>query len=134
MDLATAAVERGGDEQEPQVDVAAPNVDVIIAKEVPTVNVEVRNATGRVIRVLKRVDKSAIFALPAPVLRGAARIYGRRPSGKVLIFDAEGKLLARFADATQANRHLKACGIDAAKLAGFPKPEEKGAKAEKGKK
>jgi len=113
------------DNDGPQVDEPAINVDVVIANRVPTFEVPVTNGAGKVIRMRRVVDKSAIFALPAQALRGGAYNYTLcNPSGRVLITDKAGALLARFNDAEQANKHLKACGVDAAKLFNFPKKEK----------
>lgn len=128
MDLAGAAVERVSGEEDPlQVDETPINTDVIVAREVPTIQVPVRSATGKVLRIRQVVDKSAIFAMPGPELRGRARIWGPRPepNTKVMIYDKDGKLIARFHDAEQAVKHLKAAGVDATKLLGYPKPDKK---------
>lgn len=124
MDLAAAAVEKV-DMDEPTVDEAPLNVDVIIARAVPTIEVPVRSATGKVLRVRHVVDKRAIFALPSGDLRGRASIWGPRPGGRVLVYDRDGKLLARFNDVEQGAKHLKAAGVDATKLIGWPKPDKK---------
>lgn len=129
MDVEGAAVERvSGEEESPQVDEQPINTEVIVAKQVPTIQVPIRSATGKVLRVREVVDKSAIFALPGGELRGRAAIFNVRPSGRVLIFDKNGKLLARFNDGEQAVKHLGAAKVEAHKLIGFPKPEKKAAK------
>lgn len=107
------------------VDLDAPNVDVVIAPRVPTVDVPVRNAVGRVIRTLQRVDKSVIFALPSQELRGRAHCVAVKPSGRVLVVDKQGALLARFADVGQAEKHLKACKVDVNNLANWPNKSKK---------
>lgn len=120
MDINEMTVERvsGNEQGEPQVDAVPINVDVVIARQVPTQDYEVRNSVGKVIRVLRKVDKAAIFALPATELRPRAAIVTVKPSGRVLVQDRAGALLARFADREQAVKHLKAAGVDASKLAG----------------
>lgn len=131
------AVERvTDDEQAADVEGAPINVDVVIADRIPTRDLEVRNSVGKLIRTLRQVDKSAIFALPAGTLRATAAIATFKPSGKVLIQTREGELLARFADREQATKHLKAAGVDITKLAGGrvatrEKEAAKGRKAEK---
>lgn len=123
-DLSAMTVEKVGADNDPEVDEAAPNVDVIIARQVPTVDVPVVNAAGKVIRIRKVVDKGAIFALPKTDLVQGAFLWTARPSGHVLIQSKTGALVARFNDATQAVKHLKACGIEAAKLINYPKPQK----------
>ncbi len=121
MDLAAAGIENVKDNG-PEVDEAPINVDVVIAPRVPTIQVAVTNGAGKVVRYRNVVDKSVNFALPAPALRGGAFNYTPTPSGRVLITDKAGGLLARFQDQDQANKHLKAAGVDASKLFNFPKP------------
>lgn len=128
------AVERvtGDNDADPSVDAAPVNVDVVIAREVPTQAYEVRNSVGKVIRTLRVVDKAAIFALPAQQLRATAAILTKKPSGKVLVQDKAGSLLARFNDIEQAAKHLKAAGVDISKLAGgrvAPREKEAAKKA-----
>ena len=120
MDINEMTVERvsGNEQGDPQVDAAPINVDVVVSRQVPTLEYEVRNSVGKVIRVLRKVDKAAIFALPANDLRPRAAILTVKPSGRVLVQDRAGALLARFADRDQAVKHLKAAGVDASKLAG----------------
>lgn len=131
------AVERvTDDEQAADVEGAPINVDVVIADRIPTRDLEVRNSVGKLIRTLRQVDKSAIFALPAGTLRATAAIATFKPSGKVLIQTREGELLARFNDREQATKFLKQAGVDITKLAGGrvnPREKEaaKGRKAEK---
>ena len=132
------AVERVTDDEQTGADVeGAPiNVDVVIATRVPTRDLEVRNSVGKLIRTLRQVDKSAIFALPAGTLRATAAIATFKPSGKVLIQTREGELLARFNDRDQATKHLKAAGVDISKLAGgrIAPREKEAAKARKAEK
>lgn len=128
-DISEMGVERVGEGNDPEVDGPAPNVDVVVADRIPTVDVPVTNAAGKVIRIRKVVDKGSIFALRSPQLRQGAFLWTQRPGqngepGKVLIQDRTGALLARFNDATQAVKHLKACGIAAAKLINYPKPQK----------
>lgn len=118
-------VEKVTGEDAPETELPALNVDVIIAREVPRIEIPVTNSVGKVIRMRKIVDKSAIFALPAGELRKRAQIFSLRPSGRVLVSDAAGALVARFASAEQAAKHLKAAGIDPCKLIGWPKAKKK---------
>lgn len=124
MDLDAAGIENVK-HNGPEVDEAPINVDVVISPRVPTIQVPVTNGAGKVIRMRNVVDKSVNFAMPSPALRAGAYNYTPTPGGRVLITDKAGALLARFQDQDQANKHLKAAGVDATKLFNFPKKAEK---------
>lgn len=103
-------------ERGPQVDVEE-NVGVIVLNGQPTRQVPVYNSKGQQKGWETVLDKSVQFAQPKGHLSKTAHHANLKgTSGKVLVYAETGVLLARFGDEATAKKHLKACGLDLAKL------------------
>lgn len=69
---------------------------VLVSPVVPTIPYLVK--IGNQERTVHVVDKHQEFTIPHEQLRARWQDVARRPKGKVCVYDADGKMLARFKD------------------------------------
>ena len=123
--------DEGSIEGELPVVVGGSKAQLQVATEAPRKPVQIVTGGGRRVTVMV-VDKAARFMVPAEQLRARwCSVAVRGASGRVLVYDRAGELLARFADLKEANQGFKEAGILDAVTTSLKEDSRKRAAAEK---